>query len=222
MTQTQTTQIGNLTLIAKVSDNYINATELCAKGGKKFPHWNTNKGTENIITSFVEMMYRDLSSPKNRAFYEKVKKSLDASENTGEKIVFMSIGIPTDINVSSGIAFDGEIIAKSNTFSPDDTQIFLGEKRYKIVEVKAHIRKLAMIYEMQGSTDRATWVHPLIAIHIATWVSSDFAIQVSCWVYELLMNGEVRLKNEELRALSGELITTKEQLATIPGTTRFF
>jgi hypothetical protein len=38
---------------------------------------------------------------------------------------------------------------------------------------------------MNGSTDRATWVHPRVAINIAQWISPKFDVKVSAWVYDL-------------------------------------
>lgn len=46
-------------------------------------------------------------------------------------------------------------------------------------------------YEINGSTDRATWVHPQVAINIAQWISPAFDVKVSKWIYELLVCGTV-------------------------------
>jgi hypothetical protein len=54
-----------------------------------------------------------------------------------------------------------------------------------------------LTYENHGSSDRATWVHPQVAINIAQWVSAKFDVQVSKWVYELAVTGQVVMGSEK-------------------------
>jgi chromosome segregation ATPase len=65
---------------------------------------------------------------------------------------------------------------------------------------------------MNGSTDRATWVHPRVAINIAQWISPKFDVKVSAWVHELLVCGNVRYGNE--RGDYTVMYTQLEQLRT--------
>ena len=51
-------------------------------------------------------------------------------------------------------------------------------------------------YNGAHGSERATWVHPQIAINIAQWVSPSFDIKVSRWVYELMLFGDVKLGQE--------------------------
>jgi hypothetical protein len=51
-------------------------------------------------------------------------------------------------------------------------------------------------YEDFGPSNRATWVHPRVAINIAQWISPKFDVKVSAWVHELLVCGNVRYGNE--------------------------
>jgi len=44
-------------------------------------------------------------------------------------------------------------------------------------------RKSLIIYKQGGNIDRATWVHPQVAINIAQWISIQFDVQVSKWIY---------------------------------------
>lgn len=39
-----------------------------------------------------------------------------------------------------------------------------------------------------------TWVHRLVALHLAQWLNADFALQVNEWVEELLLTGKVELQ----------------------------
>ncbi len=48
-------------------------------------------------------------------------------------------------------------------------------------------------YTDEGRYDKATWVHPQVAIAIAQWISPDFAVRVSKWIYELFIIGTAHL-----------------------------
>ena len=94
----------------RMSDGYVNATEMCAAAGKKFSHYNSLNGTSEF---------------------------LDA------------------LSVDTGITASNLMV------------IIRGGNRY-----------------VQG-----TWVHPLVAIHLAQWCSPQFAVAVSKLVFEW-MRGE--------------------------------
>lgn len=46
------------------------------------------------------------------------------------------------------------------------------------------------------NSERGTWVHPKIAIHIMFWLGSSFANCITDWIIELLVTGSVILGNE--------------------------
>jgi len=50
-------------------------------------------------------------------------------------------------------------------------------------------------YKSGSNSERATWVHPQVAINIAQWVSPEFDVKVSGWVYEIMVTGKVDIKN---------------------------
>jgi cell division protein FtsB len=50
-------------------------------------------------------------------------------------------------------------------------------------------------YKSGSNSERATWVHPQVAINIAQWVSPSFDVKVSSWVYEIMLTGKVDIKN---------------------------
>jgi hypothetical protein len=102
-----------LNITCRVSDGYVNASQLCKAGKKLFNHWNENA--------------------KSKAFLEELSKS-------------QSHGYPCDSLVK---------------------------------------------YEDNGPLNRATWVHPRVAINIAQWISPKFDVKVSAWVHELLVKGRV-------------------------------
>lgn len=50
-------------------------------------------------------------------------------------------------------------------------------------------------YKTGSNSERATWVHPQVAINIAQWISPEFDVKVSGWVYEIMVTGKVDIKN---------------------------
>jgi hypothetical protein len=50
-------------------------------------------------------------------------------------------------------------------------------------------------YKSGSNSQRATWVHPQVAINIAQWISPEFDVKVSGWVYEIMVTGKVDIKN---------------------------
>jgi DNA-directed RNA polymerase subunit RPC12/RpoP len=57
-----------------------------------------------------------------------------------------------------------------------------------------HINELIR-YKIGSINERATWVHPHVAINIAQWISPIFDVKVSSWVYEAMMTGKVDISN---------------------------
>jgi hypothetical protein len=50
-------------------------------------------------------------------------------------------------------------------------------------------------YNSGSIHERATWVHPQVAINISQWISPQFDVNVSGWVYEIMMTGKVDITN---------------------------
>jgi len=50
-----------------------------------------------------------------------------------------------------------------------------------------------------------TFVHRLVAVHLAQWLSPSFAVQVSMWVNEIIITGKVEMGNE----MSNEAVDEK-------------
>ena len=66
-------------------------------------------------------------------------------------------------------------------------------------------------YNYAYGKERATWVHPQIAINIAQWISPQFDVKVSAWIYEVMMTGKVDITNtKSYRQLQHE--NKKQQL----------
>lgn len=97
-------QVGKFKVQTRESDGYINATQLCKAGNKRFKDWHKKQSTKVIIDS--------------------VNKKLS------------SLSSQTCVHVQHGGVYSG------------------------------------------------TWIHPLLATHVAQWISPEFCIQVSMWVEE--------------------------------------
>jgi cell division protein FtsB len=52
-------------------------------------------------------------------------------------------------------------------------------------------------YKSGSNSERATWVHPQVAINIAQWISPEFDVKVSGWVYEIMVTGKMDIKNSK-------------------------
>jgi hypothetical protein len=71
--------------------------------------------------------------------------------------------------------------------------------------------------ERKGKNEnRATWVHPRVAINIAQWLSPKFDVQVSGWVHKLMVVGHVRvtdnIDNKSLMCIQKEQIKLSTEI----------
>ena len=74
-----------------------------------------------------------------------------------------------------------------NWFRLDKTKAFL-----QVLSLYVHIIIDELIKYNTGSNhERATWVHPQVAINIAQWISPTFNVKVSGWVYEVMMTRKI-------------------------------
>ena len=93
----------------------------------------------------------------------------------------------------------------NNYFKLDGTKDYL-----QALNSVALIRATELIKVTQGgnSKEQGTFVHRLVAVHLAQWLSPSFAVQVSLWVSELMITGKVEIGN----GLSNEAIIDKWRL----------
>jgi len=54
---------GDFTVTMNMTNGYINATKLCADGGKRFDHWVENKGNKVMVKCFGEFINRSPGIP---------------------------------------------------------------------------------------------------------------------------------------------------------------
>lgn len=94
-----------------------------------------------------------------------------------------------------------ELCAAGNKRLNDYMRLKHTQEFLQVLSVSAGIPvDMLTAYEINGSTERATWAHPQVAINIAQWVSAEFDVQVSRWIYELAACGSVALGTERADA----------------------
>jgi hypothetical protein len=77
-----------------------------------------------------------------------------------------------------------------------DYQRLSGTKDYlQALESIMGIPIIELVKTSVGQTG-GTWIHRLVAVHLAQWLSPSFAVQVSLWVNELMITGKVEIGNE--------------------------
>ena len=93
------------------------------------------------------------------------------------------------INVSNLCKAGGKQFKAWNRL--DKTKAFL-----QVLSSSVNINTSELIKYKSGSIhERATWVHPQVAINISQWISPEFDVKVSGWVYEIMVTGKVDIKN---------------------------
>jgi len=126
--------LGNVEVISRQSDGYINASQLCKAGKKYYADWFRLEKTKEFLTELSTELKIDILTDK------------------------------TDKADCGGISH------KENT-------------NVSLIEINQH-----------NDSDKSTWVHPRVAIHIAQWISPKFAVNVTGWIHKLLSTGSVKLE----------------------------
>lgn len=55
--------LNNVVIISRIKDNYINATQLCQAGGKKFSHWFSLDSTKILINTLSKKVFKNGTDP---------------------------------------------------------------------------------------------------------------------------------------------------------------
>jgi hypothetical protein len=143
---------------ARVSDGFVNATQLCQAGNKEFYSWSRRKHSKEFIVLLEQ----------------KVNPQIGGDTT-----------LPT--RRCDSPTLDLRLRDSAGTQSKDLIQ-----------------------YQSGSNEERATFVHPDIAINIAQWISPEFSLEVSRWIRELLVAGNVTLgserTDEEIENLRKEML----------------
>lgn len=186
MSLTRTAQLGDITLVVKNTDDYVNVTLLCQTGGKVYRHWAENKNSRDFINVFAKRMLEQLHHIQNTKFRQTLLQSLSSN--------------PPETSNS-----------KDDTTYIEET-IHLAGKEYTTAAVLQRIIDISIYREIYAK-NLTVWAHPKIAICIAQWISPDFAYKVSEWVHDLYLNGVVTLQEQTISSQETALVTAGKELA---------
>lgn len=145
-------------------------------------------------------LYKDPKDPnKNKKRFE----SWLANEKSKELIAYVSALIDSRMNVLEDEEDKDEISTRLTRnlvgIVNDTTQPI---RNYSAIDIKD---------TGSSNTLRGTYVHPLLAPHIASWVSAEFAIKVS----QIVNNYIVRDYKEQLRAAKQDIQEKQDNITTL-------
>jgi hypothetical protein len=178
--------LNNIVILSRKEDNYINATQLCKAGNKKFSHWislDTTKELINELTNDICIKTSQINNISNSSNYF-IKKSYAIAD----------AGIPASascdiVKIKSDIFNTGIMVLNKSNTVPD-----AGFP----VSATCNIYNVELVQINKGGNkknNQNTWIHPDLAIQLAQWLSPKFALLVSRWIRTLVIEGNVQLKN---------------------------
>ena len=106
-----------------------------------------------------------------------------------------NIDTETNINIINSNSIN---VQKSDAGIPVLENSQKSKTRIRVLE-NSNDSETKFIQSNKGGQDinnRATWIHPDLAIQLAQWISPKFALQVSKWIRTLFISGSVSLENE--------------------------
>ena len=146
-------------------------------------HQTTDCGKENFKQKLI------LSAERCRILQERYDKLAITSLELGKDFQIEHREEDGYINVTNLCKAGGKKFAAWKRLNK--TKEFL-----KVLSASVLISTDALMkYESSSNEQRATWVHPLVAINIAQWISPRFDVKVSGWVYEVMITGKVDISN---------------------------
>jgi hypothetical protein len=148
---------------------------------------NLQDKLENVALKAIERPFDEETYMNNEC--DDIEEYKLSSLNIGEGYNIEHREEDGYINVTNLCKADGKNF--SNWRRLDKTQAFL---KVLSSSMLIHINELIR-YKMGSIHERATWVHPHVAINIAQWISPEFDVKVSAWVYEVMMTGKVDISN---------------------------
>ena len=190
--------LNDIVIIARPEDNFVNATELCRAGNKQFNDWYRLDKTKELIKELEK--------------YENPKTGFPVSANYESydlnNINIENIDTETNINIINSNSINVqksdaripvlENSQKSKTGIPVLENSQKSKTRIRVLE-NSNDSETKFIQSNKGGQDinnRATWIHPDLAIQLAQWISPKFALQVSKWIRTLFISGSISLENE--------------------------
>jgi hypothetical protein len=185
--------LNDIVIIARPEDNFVNATELCRAGNKKFNDWYRLDITKELIKELERYEINNINL-KNID----TETNINIINSNSINVQKSDAGIPVSLNFKysdtnnqtsdiSDIETNTHVTnSKNRSMKKNDIQIPISQNS-KYVDIK------------KGNTSKysqGTWIHPDLAIQLAQWISPKFALQVSKWIRTLFISGSVSLENE--------------------------
>jgi hypothetical protein len=159
---------------------------------RRVGHMGSNKPLLNDINNENKKIKETIFTPLNEPAFSKSNKPLVLNDMTIEVDRFSGAeGDPKSlmINATQMCKAAGKLFA--NYKQLDGTKDYL-----QALESIIGIPILELIKVDVGGNHSGTWIHRLVAVHLAQWLSPSFAVQVSLWVNELMITGKVEIGNE--------------------------
>jgi hypothetical protein len=213
--------LNDIVIIAREEDNYVNATQLCLAGNKKFNNWYRMDSTKELIKEL------EISEEENS---KKAKTRIRVLENSKKAETGISVleNCETRIRVSQNPDQISDISKNLHNFNIENDDLHNNEILIPIVNSKNPDMGIPISQNSQNSDEKnyktkfiqinkgnsskfiqGTWIHPDLAIQLAQWISPKFALQVSKWIRSLIVNGSVSLNETYLNELKLKEIEIK-------------
>lgn len=154
MKESSTLVLNNIVIISRSEDNFINATQLCKAGNKKFNDWYRLDTTKELIKELEINEERIISS-------QKAKTGIPVLENSKN----CETGIPVSQNPDMGIPISGNPI--NYNIEIDELQndnILISTSNDKNSDMGIHILQNSKFVKInKGNSSKftqGTWIYP--------------------------------------------------------------
>ena len=179
--------LNNVVIISRVEDNYINATQLCQAGGKKFNDWYRLETTKELIN--------ELASDVGIS----VSQSLITNKNeTAPKAVIPVLGAYSLIEINK--CYD-----KNETTNDAGIPVSL---TYSLIEINKGGNKYNQEtwVHPQLAIQLAQWISPKFALQVSKWILHLFSngkVEINMKLIKEKEN-EIRLKDMKIQLLQDQ------------------
>ena len=218
--------INNYSLFYRKKDGYIDVTNLCKAGGKKYNHWNSLEKTQDfikVVSMSVGIPTDLLIQNEDRRTWVHPQVAINIaqwispefdvqvlkwinnikkeSESTKDLTQIKEYKFGTS-DLVVPIRADGMINATAlckaaNKKLNDYTRLKTTQEYLKVLEINTGIPVLELLNLDVGGNHNGTWIHRKVGYHLAQWLSPGFAVQVSNILDELFITGKVEHGNQK-------------------------
>ena len=218
--------INDYSLVYRKEDGYVDVTNLCKAGGKKYNHWNSLEKTQDfikVVSMSVGIPTDLLIQNEDRRTWVHPQVAINIaqwispefdvqvlkwinnikkeSESTKDLTQIKEYKFGTS-DLVVPIRADGMINATAlckaaNKKLNDYTRLKTTQEYLKVLEINTGIPVLELLNLDVGGNHNGTWIHRKVGYHLAQWLSPGFAVQVSNILDELFITGKVEHGNQK-------------------------